>query len=32
MPLVPRHIQALQPYIHGRNIAEIQEELCLDRI
>ena len=32
MPLVPRHIQELQSYKPGQNIAEIQRKLGLDKI
>ena len=32
MPLVPRHIQELQSYTPGRNIAEVQRNLGLDKI
>ena len=32
MPLVPKHIQELQSYKPGQNIAEVQRELGLDRI
>ena len=32
MPLVPRHIQELQSYRPGQNIAEIQHQLGLKKI
>jgi len=32
LPLVPKHIQELQSYKPGQNIAEVQRELGLDRI
>ena len=32
MPLVPRHIQDLESYKPGLNIAEVQKEFGLDKI
>ena len=32
MPLVPKHIQELQSYKPGQNIAEVQRKLGLNKI
>ena len=32
MPLVPRHIQELESYTPGRNIAEVKKELGMEHV